>query len=115
MNKTGVCNLAFILCEFQIELPIFPPFQMSDINKRYRKKGPLDFRAMLDFFMGALMIFFGAFIGFSAKFLGYDYFEGTWLASGALKWIMAGLFAFYGLFRAYRGYLQWKDGKEIDE
>lgn len=70
---------------------------------------------MLDFFMGALMVFFGVFITKSALFLGYDYFEGTWIADGTLKWVLAGLFWLYGLFRAYRGYAQLKTGRDFDE
>jgi hypothetical protein len=88
---------------------------MNETSRRPQRKNPLDFRALLDYFMGLLMIFFGVFIAFSAKFIGYDYFEGTWLANGTLKWMMAGLFALYGLFRGYRGYLQTKRGKDFEE
>lgn len=88
---------------------------MNESSNRYRKKNPLDFRALLDYFMALLMIFFGIFIVFSASFIGYDYFEGTWLADPSIKWIMAGMFAFYGLFRGYRGYLQSRKGRDFED
>lgn len=63
-----------------------------------------NFRVMLDYFMALLMLFFGFFIIWSEKVLGYDYFEGSWLVDGAMKWIIGLLFVLYGVFRAYRGY-----------
>lgn len=62
-------------------------------------------RAMLDYFMALLMLFFGVFIIFSEKIIGYDYFADSSFVTGKMKWLVGILFMLYGIFRAYRGYV----------
>lgn len=74
----------------------------SSQRKKNKAPGP---RVLLDYFMALLMLFFGVFIIWSEKIIGYDYFEGSYLVTGAMKWVIGILFMLYGVFRAYRGYL----------
>ncbi len=85
------------------DLVIFRPQMEQQPYKRRHKSGMPDFRSLLDYFMGALMIFGGLFIAFSEKMLGYDYFEGSSLVQGGWKWFLGGIFGVYGIFRLYRG------------
>jgi sulfite exporter TauE/SafE len=74
-------------------------------------RNKLNFRGMLDFFMAILMACFGLFIMFSKNVLGYDYFADNLFLQGSIKWIVGILFIFYALFRAYRGYIIFKNGQ----
>jgi hypothetical protein len=85
--------------------------------KRRHKSGMPDFRSLLDYFMGALMILGGLFISFSEKMLGYDYFEGSMLVQGGWKWFLGAIFGVYGVFRLYRGrqiQLMRQRGKDVE-
>ena len=86
------------------------------ISSKYRKKpqGP-NLRAMLDYFMALLMMFFGAVILFPVEILGVDYFKDSALLQGGMKWLIGILFILYGLFRAYRGWLGSKSKIDDDE
>ncbi len=84
---------------------------MATNRSSSRRKMP-NFRVMLDYFMALLMLFFGFFIIFSKVIIGYDYFEGSYFVTGAMKWVIGILFMLYGVFRAYRGYLLGKREKE---
>ncbi len=86
--------------------------------KRKHKTGVPDFRTLMDYFMGLLMIFGGIFIVFSKEMLGYDYFEDTDFVQGGMKWLLGGVFFAYGLIRLYRGrqiQLQRKREQENEE
>jgi threonine/homoserine/homoserine lactone efflux protein len=83
-------------------------------SEKNRRRQVPDFRAWLDYGMAALMVFFGVFIVFSEKILGYDYFEDSWLITGGMKWAIGIMFALYGAFRAYRGYLLSQRRKSED-
>ena len=79
-----------------------------------KEKNKTRVRAMLDFFMAALMVFFGVFILFSEKIIGYDYFADNAFLQGSIKWIIGILFMLYGVFRAYRGYTIYKNSRFND-
>ena len=79
----------------------------TDINQRNRHRPP-GVRAMLDYFMALVMIFFGCIILFPELILGVDYFADSAILQGAMKWIIGFLFILYGCFRAYRGYVSSK-------
>ncbi len=83
---------------------------MNSSSQRKNTKGP-GARVLLDYFMALLMLFFGVFIIWSEKIIGYDYFEGSYLVTGAMKWVIGILFMLYGVFRAYRGYLLYEREK----
>ena len=92
---------------------------MAADQQRRKTRGP-SVRVLLEYFMALLMLFFGFFIIFSEKLLGYDYFEGSWLITGAMQWAIGILFMLYGVFRAYRGHLldkqsQWRRHHEEDQ
>lgn len=98
-----------------LELTIFPPFQNNMQTRRsYRRKSTPNVRAIMDYFMAALMVFFGVFILDSEKILGYDYFEDSPFIKGKVKWLVGILFMLYGVFKAYRGYVAAKLEKEFD-
>jgi len=82
-------------------------------RKTSRRKSTPNVRAMMDYFMASLMVFFGVFIMFSEKIIGYDYFEGSNFVTGKMKWIIGVLFMLYGVFKAYRGYVAAKIEKEF--
>ncbi len=75
------------------------------IQHRNNRKGVPNFRLMLDYFMAGLMICAALFILFSEKLLGYDYFANSPFLQGSMRWVVAGLFIVYGLFRVYRANL----------
>ena len=98
-----------------LELIIFPPFRKNMQTRRTsRRKNTPNVRAMMDYFMASLMVFFGVFIIYSEKILGYDYFEGSSFVTGKMKWVIGALFMLYGVFKAYRGYVAAKMEKEFD-
>lgn len=70
---------------------------------------------MFDYFIALLMVGFGGFIIFSEKMIGYDYFEGSWLVTGGMKWVIGILFMLYGVFRAYRAYVASKQNRNDNE
>ena len=76
-------------------------------NQRNSRKPP-GVRAMLDYFMALVMVFFGLIILFPEPILGVDYFNDSALLQGAMKWVIGFLFILYGFFRAYRGYVSSK-------
>lgn len=84
---------------------------MNPIRPRRRRPAFLSPRVILDLFMALLMLFFGYFIMYSHTLLGYDYFADSEFLKGSVRWLMAGLFAVYGLFRLYRAYVLFENEK----
>lgn len=82
-------------------------------NNRNRTQPP-GIRAMLDYFMALVMVFFGCIILFPEQIMGVDYFKDSALVQGAMKWVIGFLFILYGCFRAYRGYAASKKRTDDD-
>lgn len=93
---------------FPNEIPNLPATTMSTAFNQRNSRKPPGVRAMLDYFMALVMIFFGLLILFPEPILGVDYFKDSALLQGAMKWIIGFLFILYGFFRAYRGYVSSK-------
>lgn len=83
--------------------------------QRKHKTGLPDFRALLDYFMGALMVFGGFFIIFSKHIIGEDYFADSEFVQGGMKWFLGAIFMIYGIFRLYRGYVIQKERRLFKE
>ena len=110
MVKTRTITPVFTssINSFPIEILNLPATTMStSFNQRTNRKPP-GVRAMLDYFMALVMVFFGLIILFPEQILGVDYFHDSALLQGAMKWVIGFLFIFYGVFRAYRGYVSSK-------
>ena len=65
--------------------------------------------------MALLMISGALFFIFSERLLGYDYFAESPLMQGAMRWIIAGLFFLYGIFRLYRANLLRKEDSYTED
>lgn len=81
---------------------------MSITSNNHNRRNTPGIRAMLDYFMALVMIFFGCVILFPEQILGVDYFADSALVQGGMKWVIGLLFILYGVFRAYRGYIASK-------
>lgn len=87
---------------------------MQSYRERHKSRLP-NFRTILDYFMALLMVFFGVFVFRSEMFLGYDYFEGSWLNTQTKKIIVGIAFILFGVFRAYNGYTRRKYERDEDD
>jgi hypothetical protein len=85
---------------------------MSTTSNSKRRTSVPGVRAMLDYFMALIMVFFGCVILFPRQILGVDYFADSAILQGAMKWVIALLFILYGVFRAYRGYIASKQSAD---
>lgn len=110
MNQNQLYSFSFRHCgsSFPIEILNLAATTMSTAYNNRSNRKPPGVRAMLDYFMALVMVFFGLMILFPEQILGNDYFNDSALLQGAMKWVIGFLFIFYGVFRAYRGYISSK-------
>ncbi|MDA3613376.1 hypothetical protein O3P16_01040 [Chitinophagaceae bacterium LY-5] len=78
------------------------------MNSRHRSSYKTG-KAIMEFFMTLLWLFFGIFIAFSEKIIGTDFFENSPFLQGGMRWFIAALFVLYGIFRAFRAVKLFKN------